>query len=77
VPVTAQGPVVVVPGGWSVGTVTLTPADLVPLTPADYDGDGVLEPADQELTGLVASGTVVTLTCLGGPPLVLVSLTVG
>lgn len=77
VPMTALGPVVAGNTGWSIGTVPLTPADLVSLPATDLDRDGVVEPAAQEMAGLVASGVAVTLTYLAGPPLVVVSLTVG
>lgn len=76
-PVTALGPVVAGTTGWSIGTVALTPVDLVSLPATDLDRDGAVEPAAQEMAGLVASGVAVTLTYLAGPPLVVVSLTVG
>jgi hypothetical protein len=57
--------------------VPLTSADLVSLPPADLDRHGLVEPTAQELTGLAVSRVVVTLTYLVGPPLVVVSLSVG
>jgi hypothetical protein len=77
VPVTVQGPVVAGAAGWSVGTVPLTPADLVSLPRADVDADGQVETTPQEMAGLAASRVVVTLTYRVGPPLVVVSLVVG
>jgi membrane-bound lytic murein transglycosylase B len=77
VPATAHGPVLSVPGSWSVGGVQLTASDLSPLEGSDRDGDGVVEPASVELDGLVASAAPVTLTYLTQPSFVVVSLTLG
>jgi hypothetical protein len=63
-------------GNWHVQSVTLGADEVTAIAPDDYDGDGTVEPIDDELDGLAAASTVVTLTYTA-KPLKVVGLGVG
>jgi hypothetical protein len=49
-------------GGWRIGDLTLSESDVASATAQDWDGDGTVESAAEELDGLAAAGTEVVMT---------------
>ncbi len=64
---TVQGVVTVSGAGWEIGGQRLAPGDLGPIGARDYDGDGAVESAAEELTGLAETGGRAAMSFTGNP----------